>query len=49
MGEFIRLTASDGHEFGAYLVSPDGEARGGLVVGMEMYGVNGYLQGVCDD
>ena len=49
MGEFIRLTASDGHELGAYLVTPDGEARGGLVVGMEMYGVNGYLQGVCDD
>ena len=49
MGEFIRLTASDGHEFGAYLVTPDGEARGGLIVGMEMYGVNGYLQGVCDD
>jgi len=49
MGEFIRLTAFDGHELGAYLVTPDGEARGGLVVGMEMYGVNGYLQGVCDD
>jgi carboxymethylenebutenolidase len=49
MGEFIRLTASDGHEFGAYLVRPQGAPRGGLVVGMEMYGVNGYLQSVCDD
>lgn len=49
MGEFIRLTASDGHEFGAYLVKPDGEPRGGLIVGMEMYGVNDYLRGVCDD
>lgn len=48
MGEWIRLTASDGHEFGAYLAAPEGRARGGLIVGMEMYGVNGYLRGVCD-
>lgn len=48
MGEFIRLTASDGHQFGAYLAQPAGPPRGGLIVGMEMYGVNGYLTGVCD-
>lgn len=49
MGEDIRLTASDGHMFGAYLAVPEGTPRGGLVVGMEMYGVNGYLKSVCDD
>ncbi len=48
MGEFIRLNASDGHEFDAYLAEPDGPPRGGLFVAMEMYGVNGYLTSVCD-
>lgn len=48
MGKRIRLTAADGHEFGAYLAEPDGVARGGLIVAMEMYGVNDYLTGVCD-
>jgi len=48
MGEFIRLTAADGHESGAYLAKPDGAPRGGLIVGMEMYGVNGYVTGLCD-
>ena len=41
MGEFIPLNASDGHEFEAYLAEPDGPPRGGLIVAMEMYGVNG--------
>ncbi|MDA0652274.1 MAG: dienelactone hydrolase family protein [Proteobacteria bacterium] len=49
MGEVIGLTASDGHEFGAWLATPEGKPRGGLIVGMEMYGVNDYLKGVCDD
>ncbi len=48
MGSFIRLTASDGFEFGAYEAKPSGRARGGLIVAMEMYGVNGYLTSVCD-
>lgn len=48
MGDWIRLTARDGHEFAAYLAEPAGTPRGGLVVAMEMYGVNDYLKGVCD-
>ncbi|MPY70991.1 MAG: dienelactone hydrolase family protein [Alphaproteobacteria bacterium] len=48
MGETIRLTSADGHAFDAYLARPDGAPRGGLVVAMEMYGVNGYLREVCD-
>jgi carboxymethylenebutenolidase len=48
MGETIRLTAADGHGFAAYLARPKGSPRGGLVVAMEMYGVNFYLREVCD-
>jgi len=48
MAEDIRLTAPDGHEFDAYLVRPEGDVKGGIVVAMEMYGVNGYLREVCD-
>ena len=48
MGDFIGLKASDGHELGAYLAEPAGAPRGGLIVGMEMYGVNDYLASVCD-
>ena len=48
MGDTIRLTASDGHTFDAYIARPADAPRGGLVVAMEMYGVNDYLKGVCD-
>jgi carboxymethylenebutenolidase len=49
MGDFIRLRARDGHEFNAYLAEPEGAPRSGLIVAMEMYGVNGYLTSVCDN
>jgi len=45
----VRLRARDEHELDAYLATPTGTVRGGLVVGQEMYGVNAYLRGVCDD
>lgn len=48
MGETLTLTASDGHQFSAYLARPADEAKGGIVVSMEMYGVNDYLKAVCD-
>lgn len=48
MGKTVKLTAADGHAFDAYLAEPAGARRGGLVVAMEMYGVNGYLREVCD-
>jgi carboxymethylenebutenolidase len=44
----IKLRARDGHELDAYLAAPAGQARGGVVVAQEMYGVNDYLRGVCD-
>jgi carboxymethylenebutenolidase len=49
MGDTIGLESGDGHRFDAYLATPAGKVRGGIVVGMEMYGVNGYLRSVCDD
>jgi len=42
------LSAPDGHRVPAYLAEPAGTPHGGLVVAMEMYGVNGYVRGVCD-
>jgi carboxymethylenebutenolidase len=48
MGETVSLTASDGHEFAAYRAAPKGEARGGLVVVQEIFGVNGHICEVVD-
>lgn len=48
MGETIRIKAEDGHEFEAYRADPEGEARGGLVVIQEIFGVNHHIRAVCD-
>lgn len=48
MGQDIRLTASDGHEFGAYKAAPEGAPRGGVVVVQEIFGVNGHIREVCE-
>ena len=48
MGETIQLTAADGHEFGAYRAEPEGEAKGGVVVIQEIFGVNGHIRDVAD-
>lgn len=48
MPQTIKLTASDGHEFDAYKVEPDGSSRGGVVVVQEIFGVNGHIRSVCD-
>ncbi len=48
MGENIRLTASDGHKFGAYKAAPAGAAKGGVVVVQEIFGVNSHIRAVCD-
>jgi carboxymethylenebutenolidase len=44
----LKLTAPDGHQLDAYIARPQGTARGGVVVVQEMYGLNSYLQSVCD-
>ena len=48
MGEWIKVTASDGHELDAYVATPEGEAIGGLVVMQEIFGVNKQIQAVVD-
>jgi len=48
MGETIALTAEDGHSLGAYRADPAREARGGIVVCQEIFGVNEHIRGVVD-
>jgi len=48
MGKHIRLTASDGHAFAAYVAEPAGKPKGGLVVAMEIFGVNSHIRSVAD-
>ncbi len=46
-GKEITLTAADGHTLSAWAVAPSITPRAGLVIGQEMYGVNGYIRDVC--
>jgi carboxymethylenebutenolidase len=48
MGEWIKLTASDGHEFDGYFAMPSGTPRGGLVVIQEIFGVNRHMRSLTD-
>jgi carboxymethylenebutenolidase len=48
MGEWVMLTAADGHKLLAYVVRPDGEAIGTLVLVQEIYGINAHIRNVCD-
>ncbi len=48
MGKMIRLKAKDGHELDAYLAEPKGEAKGGIVVVQEIFGVNAHIKRVAD-
>ena len=47
MGAMIELTAADGHRLGAYQAGPS-DARNGLVIVQEIFGVNRHMQNVCD-
>jgi len=48
MGEFTTLMARDGHEFNAWLAAPAGGARGAVVIGQEIFGVNRHIRSVAD-
>jgi carboxymethylenebutenolidase len=48
MGQFIKLTAADGHHFSAYDVKPAGKSKGGIVLIQEIFGVNAHIRGVAD-
>lgn len=49
MGETLTLTASDGHEFSAYLARPAGAPKGGVVLIQEIFGVNSHIRSVADE
>ncbi|GAA3750066.1 dienelactone hydrolase family protein [Terriglobus aquaticus] len=42
--EWVQLKAEDGNELAAYVVRPDGEPKGALVVVQEIFGVNRQIQ-----
>ncbi|MBM3683279.1 MAG: dienelactone hydrolase family protein [Actinobacteria bacterium] len=44
----ITLTAADGHAVPAYVATPEGTPRGGIVVIQEIFGVNGHIREVAD-
>lgn len=48
MGKMIQLTASDGHKLSAYRAEPTGKPKGGLIVAMEIFGVNSHIRSVAD-
>ena len=48
MGEFVTLTAADGHGLGAYKAEPNGAPKGGIVVVQEIFGINSHIQSVVD-
>jgi carboxymethylenebutenolidase len=48
MSEFVTLKAADGVELGAYVVRPEGEAKGAIVVIQEIFGVNHHIRSVAD-
>src|SRR5271156_1726463 len=49
MGSKIKLKASDGHEFGAYVAGPEGPTHSAIVVIQEIFGVNSHIRSVADD
>ena len=45
---YLHLRAADGHELAAYLVKPEGAARGAVVVIQEVFGVNAHVRRVTE-
>jgi carboxymethylenebutenolidase len=48
MGTFIDLKSADGFVFPAYVAQPAGQAKGGVVVLQEIFGVNSHIRSVAD-
>jgi carboxymethylenebutenolidase len=48
MGNQVKLTAADGFSLGGYRADPRGQAKGGVVVIQEIFGVNHHIRSVCD-
>lgn len=48
MGARVMISAADGHRLEAYRADPDGAPRGGIVVMQEAFGVNAFIESVCE-
>ncbi|MBS3995739.1 MAG: dienelactone hydrolase family protein [Hydrogenophaga sp.] len=48
MGQFVELTAANGARFPAYVATPAGTPKAGLVVLQEIFGVNSHIRSVAD-
>ncbi len=48
MSEYVKLTASDGHELSAYVARPEGEVKAALVLVQEIFGVNPHIRSIAD-
>lgn len=49
MGDWVKLTMSDGHELPCYHALPRGERRGGLVLIQEIFGLTEHIRELCDE
>jgi carboxymethylenebutenolidase len=49
MGQFTEIKAADGQSIPAYVAQPKGQAKGGIVVIQEIFGVNSHIRNVTDD
>jgi carboxymethylenebutenolidase len=48
MGSNVELVAADGHRLSAYLSTPPGRPRGGIVIIQEIFGVTRHIRAVTD-
>lgn len=48
MGQRTNVKGKDGFQFGAYVAEPEGKSKGGVVICQEIFGVNQYLENVCN-
>lgn len=48
MGNWIELTAADGHGFKAWRAAPEGRPRGAILLLQEIFGVNGHIRELVD-
>jgi len=48
MGDRIKLTTTDGHQLDAWRATPEGTAKGGIVIIQEIFGVTGHIRRVTD-
>ena len=49
MGTTVRLKAADGHALDAYRAEPDGQARGGVVIVQEIFGITRHVERVVNE